>query len=216
MKKLLFINILILSVINLKSQGVVNDVVKTDYRSNFGIGIKAGLNQSNVYNTKGEDFVADHKYGGVGGIFIAIPIVRLIGLQPEVLISQKGFQATGKLLSQPYSFTRTTTWVDIPLQLSLKPSRFETLLGGPQYSYLMKQKDNFTEGTSSTFKEEQISDYDLRKNVLGAVFGVDVTIMHFVISGRYGFDLQRNNGDGTSSTPQYKNVWLQGTVGFRF
>ena len=29
-------------------------------------------------------------------------------------------------------------------------------------------------------------------------------------------DIQNNNGDGTSTTPRYKNVWFQGTLGFKF
>jgi len=45
--------------------------------------------------------------------------------------------------------------------------------------------------------------------------GTDVIISHVVISGRMGWDFQTNNGDGTSSTPRYKNKWFQLTVGFK-
>jgi hypothetical protein len=37
-----------------------------------------------------------------------------------------------------------------------------------------------------------------------------------VLSARSGWDVQRNNGDGTSSIPRYKNVWFQATIGYRF
>jgi len=30
-----------------------------------------------------------------------------------------------------------------------------------------------------------------------------------------GWDLMKNNGDGTKTTPRYKNVWAQVSVGFR-
>jgi hypothetical protein len=33
---------------------------------------------------------------------------------------------------------------------------------------------------------------------------------------RGSWDLKNNNGDGTSTTPRYKNVWYQATVGYRF
>jgi hypothetical protein len=37
-----------------------------------------------------------------------------------------------------------------------------------------------------------------------------------VIGARVGWDLMQNNGDGSSSTIRYKNVWYQATIGFRF
>jgi hypothetical protein len=46
--------------------------------------------------------------------------------------------------------------------------------------------------------------------------GFDITMKHIVLSARAGWDLQENHSDGTSSTPRYKNVWYQGTIGYRF
>src|SRR3954464_10971947 len=77
------------------------------------VGVKAGFNYSNVYDEQGTDFVADGKNGFAGGAFLAIPVGSLLGLQPEILISQKGFQGSGTLLDQPYDITRTTTYLDI-------------------------------------------------------------------------------------------------------
>jgi len=37
-----------------------------------------------------------------------------------------------------------------------------------------------------------------------------------VLSGRVAWDLYDNNGDGTSTTPRYKNVVGQITLGYRF
>ena len=52
--------------------------------------------------------------------------------------------------------------------------------------------------------------------MLGAVGGFDINVSHFVISGRAGWDLISNEGDGTSSDPNYKNHWFQLTVGYMF
>jgi hypothetical protein len=186
-----------------------------DSRTKLSFGIKAGLNYSNVWDEKGQDFQADSKAGFAGGVFLGIPIGKFLGFQPEVLISQKGFQGSGTLLFTPYSFTRTTTYIDVPLQLQFKPIQFVTLLLGPQYSYLMNQKDVYTFGTNSTEQEQEFENDNIRKNVLGFVAGLDVNISHVVVSGRIGWDFQTNNGDGSSSTPRYKNQWLQLTVGFK-
>jgi len=44
---------------------------------------------------------------------------------------------------------------------------------------------------------------------------MDINLNNIVIGARAGWDLFNNNGDGTSTTPRYKNVWAQATVGIR-
>lgn len=186
-----------------------------DPREKLAFGIKAGLNYSNVWDEQGEDFTADPKAGFVGGIFFGIPIGEFLGFQPEVLVSQKGFQASGTLLGSPYSFKRTTTYVDIPLQLQIKPAEFMTIVAGPQYSYLITEKNVYTWGTNSTEQEQEFNNDNIRKNVLGFVAGLDFSFSHIVVSGRLGWDFQANNGDGSSFTPRYKNRWMQFTLGYK-
>ena len=189
---------------------------ETDFREEVRFGVKAGLNFSNVYDSRGEEFRADGKVGFAGGAFLAIPIGRYLGVQPEVLLSQKGFKGNGTFLGSDYSFTRTTTYVDIPLQIAFKPSEFVTIVAGPQYSYLIRQKDDFESGFIDSSHEEDFDNDNIRKNIFGVVGGLDVTIKHLVIGGRMGWDITQNHGDGSSSTPRYKNFWLQGTVGYMF
>lgn len=187
----------------------------TDNREKFLVGIKAGINRSNVYDSQGEEFKSDAKFGMAGGAFLEIPIGKYLGIHPEVLISQKGFQGTGRVLGGSYTFTRTTTYLDIPLQVSLKPSEFITLVAGPQYSYLMNQRDVFTNATTSIEQEQEFENDEIRKNIFGVVGGVDINLKHIVLGGRVGWDVQNNNGDGTSTTPRYKNVWYQATIGYK-
>jgi hypothetical protein len=186
-----------------------------DRRQNLELGAKAGINISNVWDTEGQEFEADAKTGFAGGIFLGIPLGTLIGLQPEVLISQKGFKGSGMLLSFPYTFKRTTTYLDVPLQLQVKPAEFLTIVGGPQFSYLLNQKDEYTFGTNSTEQEEAFENDNIRRNIFGFVAGVDLIYQSLVFSGRVGWDFQSNNGDGTSETPRYKNQWLQFTLGLK-
>jgi hypothetical protein len=189
---------------------------ETDNRENFRFGVKAGLNYSNVYDSRTEDFRADPKIGFAGGAFICIPLGKYVGLQPEVLLSQKGFKGEGSLFGSQYSFSRTTTYIDIPLQLSLKPSEFVTIIAGPQYSYLIKQKDVFTSAIINTSQEEEFRNENIRKNIFGFVAGLDVNIMQITVGARLGWDISNNLGDGTSTTPRYKNNWLQATIGYSF
>lgn len=189
---------------------------ETDTRENFAFGLKVGTNYSNVYDSEGEEFDADAKFGFVGGGFVAIPIGRLLGIQPEILFSQKGFNASGNILGGHYEIDRTTNYIDVPVFFMVKPVEFITIVAGPQFSYLISQKDVFSNGVTTIAQEQEFENDNVRKNTFCFVAGADINIRHIVIGARGGWDLFNNNGDGTSTTPRYKNVWVQATVAYRF
>lgn len=184
-----------------------------DLRDKLQLGLKAGANFSNIYDTKGQEFNADFKVGYAAGAFLAIPIGKYIGIQPEVLFSQKGYKSSGSFLTVAYEYTHTTNYIDVPLLFTIKPSAFITLLAGPQYSFLIKQKDVFKSGGVTVNQEQE---FDNDKSVLCFLGGIDINLSHFVLGARAGWDLQNNNGDGTTTNPRYRNVWYQATLGFRF
>ncbi len=115
-----------------------------------------------------------------------------------------------------YTHTRTTSYIDKPLFFSIKPSEFITLSAGPQFAYLLNQKDEFSNGSITYEQEKEFDNNNIRKNTMGVIAGVDITISHIVLGARAGWDVQRNNGDGTSTDPNYKNVWYQASIGYRF
>jgi hypothetical protein len=187
-----------------------------DWQTRFYIGLKGGVNYSNVYDSEGENFEADSKFGFVGGVFMAIPLGRYVGLQPEVLFSQRGFHGTGTLLGSNYKVTRTSNYIDIPLMLALKAGRGITFMAGPQFSYLLKQTDEFKTATQNVLQEEEFKTDNIRKNMMCFLGGIDLNFNHVVIGTRVGWDIRDNKGDGSSETPRYKNAWLQATLGIRF
>lgn len=188
---------------------------EVDARNRPSFGVKAGINRSNVWDEQGQDFQADAKTGFVGGAFISLPITTFIGIQPEILISQKGFQGSGTLLTIPYTFSRTTTYLDVPLLVQIKPVEAFTVVFGPQYAYLLSERNTYSFGGNNTVLQEEFDNDNIRKNTMGFVIGADFNADHVVISGRAGWDFLNNNGDGTSTTPRYKNQWLQLTLGFK-
>ncbi|MCE2995911.1 MAG: porin family protein [Cyclobacteriaceae bacterium] len=181
----------------------------------FHAGLKAGINSSNVYGGIGQDFSSDAKYGWVAGGFVSIPLWEHFGLQPEILLSQKGFEATGSLLDAPYQLNRTTTYLDIPVFIALKTNSYLTILAGPQFSYLLSQKDELAASPFSVQQQQIVATDQIRENIIGVVIGLDVQVKRVVFSVRSGWDALQNNKDVTSLTPRYKNIWLQATVGFR-
>jgi hypothetical protein len=213
-KAVLVIGMITLTVMNVLAQSEF--ATTTDNREKLFFGIKAGANLSNVYDSEGEDFVADNKIGVVAGGFVSIPIGRYFGVQPEVLFSQKGFKSTGTFLGSSYDMTRTSNYLDIPLLVSFKPIESLSILFGPQFSYLMKQTDKFNGDTLTATEEEEFSNANIRKNTFCLTGGADINLTNFVIGLRAGWDVKNNNGDGTSTTPRYKNMWYQATLGYRF
>ena len=186
-----------------------------DSREKMALGLKIGANYSNVYDTEGEQFSADSKIGLAAGVFLAIPIGKYLGVQPELLFSQKGFQGSGVILGSEYSFTRTTNYIDVPLLFAFKPLSSITFLAGPQYSYLVKESYKYKSDLVTINQEEEFKNDNIRKNVLCFLGGIDFNLNNVVIGTRVGWDLQTNKGNGTSSTPRYKNMWYQATLGFK-
>ncbi len=188
-----------------------------DSRNKFHAGLKAGLNSSRVYNTVGEDFLNDSKFGVTAGVFAAFPINKYWGFQPEIQFNQKGYSASGTTEEGSYSYTRNTGHVDVPLQLQVKPFRFMSIVAGPQFSFLVARQEIIHQGKITTVQEDEIHNSDLRKNTLGITGGLDIYYLkRFIISGRAGWDLQDNIGEGTALSPRYKNAWIQSTIGLRF
>ena len=188
----------------------------TDTRETIVFGIKAGLNLSNVYDEQGDNFNADSKFGFVTGGFLSVPLGKLIGIQPEFLFSQKGFQAKGSfLLGGDYSYTKTTNFIDVPIFFNLKPTKELSLLIGPQYSYLLKETNTYSNGVSTSAQEKEFENSNIRKNLLSFALGADVNLNHMALGLRACWDVQNNKGDGTSTVPRYKNVWYQATIAYR-
>ncbi len=189
---------------------------QSDASNRVSLGLKFGANLSNVYDTQGEEFEADAKLGMATGLFITLPITHFLGIQPEILFSQKGYRGSGSVLGSDYSFKRTTNYIDVPLLLTFRTGDYLTLLFGPQYSFLLSQNYTFKSDVLDISRDEQFDNENLRKNTFCVTGGVDINLSNIVIGARAGWDVQSNEGDGTSSTPRYKNMWYQATIGYRF
>jgi hypothetical protein len=187
------------------------------YQDRGGLGLKVGTNLSNVWDSRDQDFEADAKFGWAAGGFVHIPLGQYVGVQPEFMFSQKGFIGSGSFLGQYYEYEYTSNYVEIPLLLSINPSNRFSILVGPQYSYLTSEKREFRSGSGSATDFDDNEPDNIYRNRMGLQVGFDFRIQNnFVISPRASWDLRENHGDGTSSTPRYKNRLYQLTIGYMF
>jgi hypothetical protein len=179
-------------------------------------GLRAGLNLSNIIKSGDNDFSTDIKPGFNAAAFLEIPIVNGFSVQPELQFSQKGYITTGSALGTPYEYKVTTNYVEIPLLAKISPTNNFGIVVGPQFSFLTSTKTKFKTSNSSYEDYDDVDNDNLRKNILGGVLGIEVNSSNAVFGLRYNLDFQANNGDGTSTTPKYKNQVLGLSVGIRF
>ncbi len=188
----------------------------TDKKDGVHIGVRAGVNLSNLIQDNNANTTTGSKLGLNAAVFLELPITDGFSVQPELQFSQKGYKETGSFLGSPYEYHKTTNFIEVPLLAKFKPTKNFGILIGPQFSFLASTQTKFTVN-NSTFENEVKQDNDnLRKNILGGVVGIEASSGPVVFDLRYNLDFQNNNGDGTSSTPKYKNQVIALSVGFRF
>lgn len=186
-----------------------------DNGSTVRIGIKGGLNIATVIRTNDDNSSSSPLLGFNGGAVLQLPLGQLIAIQPEVLFSQKGYKASGNVLGTDYDYRRFLNFLDIPILLRINASKAVGLVVGPQYSYLLGTHTRFKSGDATYQQDVNNDNSNIRKNIFGGVAGIDINFDRNVfIYGRYTIDFQNNNGDGTSSTPSYKNQVFQVGLGF--
>lgn len=168
-------------------------------------GIRAGGNLSNISRDGDGDFTTGSKVGFNAAIFLDLPLASVFSIQPEVQFSQKGYKSTGTYLGNPYEYKYTSNFIEIPVLAKIKPSANFGILVGPQFSFLTSTKTKFTTGDAAFETIVKEDNDNLRKNIVGGVAGVEVSSGRFVVDLRYSMDFQQNRGDGTSTTPRYKN-----------
>ena len=193
--------------LNAQSASKTNDV---------HFGLRAGVNVSNVIKSGDEDFSTGSKAGFNAAAFLELPIASVFSIQPELQYSQKGFKATGSFLGAPYEYKQTINYIEVPLLAKLKPVPGFGIVIGPQFSFRTSTSTKFSVNNASYESEVESDNDNLRKNILGGVIGIEAGAKNFVASLRYNIDFQNNNGDGTSSTPKYKNQVIALGVGIIF
>ena len=101
------------------------------------------------------------------------------------------------------------------MQKSVLKSKAQAIVKEAEAEGETIKKDKFTNNVFTSEQNQEFSNDNIRKNILGFTGGVDINIKNAVLGLRAGRDFQNNNGDGTSSTPRYKNAWIQATLGVR-
>lgn len=203
---------IIILAIGLFITGVAN-AQSTDQAIRFGV--KAGANYSNIIKDDGDnDFKTDYLFGYHAGVTLDIKLLENLAFTPELLYSTKGY----KLESTFGKFTQTTKFIDLPILASIRVGGGLNLVAGPQVSFLLSTDNKFENGfgtAQQTIVEDESDRF--KKSLVGGVIGFRYDInSQFGINGRYALDFQKNNENGSTTTPEYKNQVFQLGLGIKF
>ncbi len=181
------------------------------------LGFKAGLNVSNVIKSGESDFKSRFKPGLAAGIFVDIPISEAFSFAPELVYSQKGYQSSGTILGGDYDYKVTTNFVDVPLLAKFWVTEGINLTVGPQVSFLLSTTESFKSGTQEFRNTIEEKNKNLKKSLFGGVIGLGYELGgQLGINARYALDFQKNNADGSSEVPEYKNQVIQLGLTYQF
>ncbi|WP_256002995.1 porin family protein [Pedobacter deserti] len=179
------------------------------------LGVKAGVNLPNVIKDDGDnDFDTKINTGFNAGITLDIPLITGLAFTPELLYSTKGFKVDNAL----GEYRTTTHFIDVPILASINLGGSGlNLVAGPQVSFLLSTKNKFENDFGSVEQEIEEDSDRFKKSLLGGVIGLRYDINNqWDIHGRYALDFQKNNEDGTSQTPEFKNQVFSIGLGLKF
>lgn len=179
------------------------------------LGVKAGVNYSNIIKDDGNNnFKTDYLVGYHAGVTLDIKLSDNFAFTPEALYSTKGYKSTSAI----GEFTQTTHFIDVPILASVKLGGGLNLVAGPQVSFLLSTDNKFETGFGTAQQQIVEDDADrFKKSLVGGVIGFRYDFSNKIgINGRYALDFQKNNENGSSQTPEYKNQVFQVGLGIKF
>jgi hypothetical protein len=178
-------------------------------------GIKGGVNLADIIKDDGNNnFDTEMKTGFNAGVTVEIPLIAGLQFTPEVLYAQKGYKNTGTF----GTFKQTTNFIDVPILFAFRLGSSFNIVAGPQVSFLLSTKNKFENGFGTAEQTIVEDDSDrFKKSLVGGVIGFRYDVNdRFDIHARYALDFQKNNENGDSYTPEYKNQVYSIGVGVKF
>jgi hypothetical protein len=170
----------------------------TIFAQNSSIGLKAGLNISNLSNSSGYEMGS--KAGFHGGLLAHIHLAPSLALQPEVVYSSQGAKYTVSNGEHDLSLN----YINIPFQLQYMFDNGFRIQTGPQVGFLASVKDKVRNTETDYFTTQDFKTVDFSWSA-GLSY---LTYSGLGIDGRYNFGISNINNAG--SNVLHNNVFQLG------
>jgi hypothetical protein len=191
--------------------------------NSIGIGVKAGLNFTNITNAS--QISNSSETGYQVGLFLDPSTKSIIGSRTELVFSHQGYNyATGQTTGKVF-----LDYIMLAQLMSINITHFFQIQIGTQIAYLLNAKVDSTSESTGNAYADQILNYYNRVD-FGFSGGLEVRpFMGFLVGARYNFsvtNLYKIPTDVTTQPPpsfvpstsdvNFKNNLLQIYVGYRF
>ncbi|AIZ63072.1 hypothetical protein PK28_04050 [Hymenobacter sp. DG25B] len=187
------------------------------------LGIKGGVNYSNLSGDLVNEDRFESKFGGHGGIMANFSVTDdgFFSIQPEVLYSQKGFKNADKeIAGTKFEGSRTYNYIDVPVLLKINADGF-FFEAGPQYSYLLKIKDETksTRNGTTLYKREDTENLNnVNRSEIGYAAGLGYqSTAGFLVGIRYNgsfTDFAKDGYTGDDDVKNARNQVFQASLGY--
>ncbi|HEY4196110.1 MAG TPA: porin family protein [Mucilaginibacter sp.] len=175
------------------------------------VGLEAGLSIANTVSSYNSNYGTSGILGFNAGLTAEIPLIYPLSFEPEVLFSQKGYQAN----TTDGTLTQRNNYIDIPLLAKFRLVRGFNFLIGPQINIPVSSTTTFNNGF--TVDHETYYDDNSNKSYIAGAVGFSIDLNPNVdIHARYLIDLSSNTYDENSPIPNYRNQVWQFGLGIKF
>lgn len=166
------------------------------------LGFKGG---ADIQKLKATSISDQFEFGYHIGGFAEIAISKKFGIQPELYYSSTKLD-TATNFSALYNSVNSSKlnfgYINIPVLLNIKPSKFITFQIGPKYSILNNKQVSLLSNSKEAFKKGEMS----------VVAGAQIRLGAFLIYGRYQVGVSKLSEVTTQD--KWKNQVIHFGVGF--
>lgn len=195
-------------------------LAQIDAKAQFGfaLGPKGGVAITTFKGTNSDNI--ESRTSGFYGIFTNFQVGRVLSIQPEFLLTERGAKFTSNSVRSDVRIS----YFDIPVLAKLRLPLaneviFPHILLGPDFAF----KTDFKASAQDTQSGSTISvnDADVKKSDIGGLLGAGIDIqtrgsgLFFTIDGRYGWSFQDLNDNDNMITLRNRGWMFSAGLGFR-
>lgn len=176
--------------------------------SNFKVGVKGGINFSNLYANTVDD--KNVLIGFNAGLFAKLPITKFIAIQPEVYFTTKGSKMVYNNAFVSGTAKFNLNYIEVPVLVVINLTNNFNFHAGPYFGVLINGKVKNDSNANFFDFENAINKDDFNKLDAGLAFGLGMDVEKISFGVRYSYGMttvgKLRNFNGTEYTfPDGKN-----------
>lgn len=172
----------------------------------YGLGVKAGLNVSNVSNI----IDTQNKPGFTGGIFVYIKVIPLVSISADVLYSNQGYKSNGLLFGGDGKLA--LHYINFPVLANFYVFRGLAVKTGLQPGFLMAARRTVTEANRSVTTSVKHLYHNADLSIPVGISYEMLLLIGLIFDARYNFGVTNIFKEGNTA----HNNFFSLTAGLKF